>query len=107
LENVLVRSIALAFPGPFDYEKGISWITGLDKFEALYGLNVKELLIKSLKEVKYFNYSNTQIFMHNDATSFAFGENNQSKADRGAYFTIGTGFGSTFIEKGKQVFNEK
>lgn len=107
LDDVLVRSIALAFPGPFDYERGVSWITGLNKFESLYGLNVKDLLINSLKKDKNFDYSKAQIFMHNDATSFAFGENNQSKAERGAYFTIGTGFGSTFIEKGKQVFNEK
>src|ERR1700679_1328847 len=28
--------LSVAMPGPFDYEKGISYIKGLDKYEALY-----------------------------------------------------------------------
>src|SRR5687767_13556570 len=35
-----VTRIGMALPGPFDYEQGISYIKGLDKYEALYGKNV-------------------------------------------------------------------
>src|SRR5260370_772993 len=34
-----VSGLGIAMPGPFDYENGISYITGLDKFEAIYGLD--------------------------------------------------------------------
>ena len=37
-----VKSIGLAMPGPFDYPNGISMIRGLDKYESLYGLNIRD-----------------------------------------------------------------
>jgi len=42
------HKIGIAMPGPFDYDKGISLITGLDKFEMLYKLNIKNYLLKNL-----------------------------------------------------------
>src|SRR5690554_6743059 len=33
--------VGLAFPGPFDYAQGISYIRGQGKFDALYGINLK------------------------------------------------------------------
>jgi glucokinase len=39
-----VDRIGIAIPGPFDYEKGISLMKNMGKFDALYGLNLKELL---------------------------------------------------------------
>ncbi|MDF2433037.1 MAG: hypothetical protein JWP44_2668, partial [Mucilaginibacter sp.] len=39
-----VSGLSVAMPGPFDYEKGISYIKGLDKYEALYGVNIKSFL---------------------------------------------------------------
>src|SRR5262245_6712079 len=39
-----IDRIGIAIPGPFDYEQGISRITGLHKYEALYGLNIKDIL---------------------------------------------------------------
>src|SRR5277367_1829785 len=35
-----VSGLSVAMPGPFDYEKGISYITGLNKYEALYGMDI-------------------------------------------------------------------
>lgn len=35
-----VRGIAFAFPGPFDYEQGISLIQNQAKYDALFGLNL-------------------------------------------------------------------
>src|SRR5687767_11621567 len=43
------KRVGIAMPGPFDYENGISLIKGLDKYEALYKLNVKELLSQKLE----------------------------------------------------------
>ena len=51
-------------PGPFDYEEGISYIAGNDKYEAFYGLNVKNMLADELK-IKPSN-----ILMKNDASCF-------------------------------------
>jgi glucokinase len=41
----------------------------------------------------------------NDATAFAFGEYPERQAEnfKGAYFTLGTGCGSTFIENGQMI----
>ena len=35
-----IRCAGFAFPGPFDYERGISLIRGVRKFERIYGLDV-------------------------------------------------------------------
>src|SRR5262245_33204862 len=36
--------IAFGFPGPFDYQEGVCRIQGVEKFEALYGLNLRDAL---------------------------------------------------------------
>lgn len=83
--------IGIAMPGPFDYENGISFITGLHKFESLYGLNVKELLAEAL------SIPSTNIRFINDASAFLLGEL-KGGAGKGfanaAGLTLGTGLGS-------------
>ena len=83
--------IGIAMPGPFDYEEGISLITGLHKFESLYGLNVKELLAQEL------GISPENIRFINDASAFLLGEV-KGGAGKGfanaAGITLGTGLGS-------------
>jgi len=85
------KKIGIAMPGPFDYEKGISLISGLDKYESLYNLNVKELLADTLKiEVE-------NIFMINDATCFLKGEifcGTANDCKNVVGITLGTGLGS-------------
>lgn len=85
------NKIGIAMPGPFDYEKGISLIKGLDKYESLYNQNVKELLAKAL------NIAAEDIFMMNDASCFLKGEVFGGAA-RGCNnvigITLGTGLGS-------------
>lgn len=92
-----VYQIGIAMPGPFDYETGISHISGLHKYEALYGLNVKELLAAALNiEVK-------NIRMANDARCFLQGElfNGAVKGEQSVTgLTLGTGFGSAIAENG-------
>lgn len=83
--------IGIAMPGPFDYEKGISLITGLHKFESLYGLNIKNMLATRL------SIPADNIRMVNDASAFLLGEV-KGGAGKGytsaAGVTLGTGVGS-------------
>lgn len=91
------KRIGIAMPGPFDYEQGISLITGLDKYEALYKLNTKELLSKSL------NIPATSILMMNDAACFLRGEVYYGAA-KGYQdvigITLGTGTGTATHHQG-------
>ncbi|SFD46186.1 glucokinase [Chitinophaga sp. CF118] len=92
-----VYQIGIAMPGPFDYEAGVSLITGLHKYEALYGLNVKSLLAEELQ------MEACNIRMANDARCFLQGElfNGAVKGELDVTgLTLGTGFGSAIAENG-------
>lgn len=95
-----VNKLAFSMPGPFDYEGGISYIKGLDKYEAIYGLNIRKCLADSL-EIEPEN-----IIFRNDAEAFLHGESfcgagrNMGKL---MGLTLGTGFGSAISEKGVTV----
>ncbi len=87
-----VSNIGLAMPGPFDYENGISYMRNQDKYEALYGLNVKELLAREL------GVSGANIRFINDAAGFLQGEVFAGAAagyGNVAGLTLGTGLGSS------------
>ncbi len=91
-----VKGIGFAMPGPFDYVKGISYIKGVAKYENLYGVNVADAVSSSLEVPDDF-----LIRFMNDASSFAVGEawvGSASKVSRSLSITLGTGFGSAFIE---------
>ncbi len=93
----ITEKIGIAMPGPFDYQKGISYIQGLDKFESLYNLNVKGLLAEKL------NIYSTSIFMMNDASCFLKGEvfGGSAKGSKNAIgITLGTGLGSASFKDG-------
>jgi glucokinase len=96
VERGEVRGIGFAMPGPFDYVKGISYIKGVSKYENLYGFNIGDAIHSHLDAPQ-----NLGIRFMNDASSFAVGEAWGGKA-AGAYrsmsITLGTGFGSAFIE---------
>ena len=55
-----IRCAGFAFPGPFDYERGISLIRGVRKFERIYGLDVAATLYPLLREcgTEEFRYVN-------------------------------------------------
>jgi len=89
--------IGIAMPGPFDYEKGISYIKGLDKYESLFNLNVKELLSQEL------NIQPADVYMMNDASCFLKGEvfGGAAKAKNNVIgLTLGTGLGSAVWKHG-------
>lgn len=89
--GIPLGNIGIAMPGPFDYENGVSLITGLHKYESLYGLPVKELLAKDL------GLDNHQVKFMNDASAFLAGEM-FCGCGRGyknlVGITLGTGLGS-------------
>jgi glucokinase len=94
--------IGLAFPGPFDYKQGICYIQGLDKFESLYGFNLKEAFYERLTQEQGSwarPLQSAEIKFENDARLFALGFSTNYPQDRFIALTLGTGLGSAFIEK--------
>jgi glucokinase len=89
--NDFKKKIAIAMPGPFDYEAGISYIRNQHKYDSLYGLNVKSLLAGSLQ------IHESDILLKNDAACFLQGEvfGGAAKGFKKAIgLTLGTGLGS-------------
>lgn len=98
--------IGFAFPGPFEYETGVSRIRGLNKYEQLYGRNLKTLLRRELTALaaersapSWMNrLAAADIWFGNDAVLFALGISRLFPQDRLLCLTLGTGLGSAFIE---------
>jgi len=91
--GVQVSGLGMAMPGPFDYENGISYIKGLDKYEALYGMDVKQYFANLL------NLYPSEIRFRNDAEATIAGEvlaGAGKSWDNVMGVTLGTGFGSAF-----------
>ncbi len=89
--------IGFAMPGPFDYVDGIALFEGAnEKFENLNRVNIA----KKIKEK--LNYKSEVAFRFmNDATAFAVGAvwADYSLSNKNVLaITLGTGFGSAFIE---------
>ncbi len=85
--------IDLAFPGPFDYENGICLLQGLDKYDALYGCNLRSAFAKSS------GLPGDRIQFINDAAAFALGElafGHAACAHKTLFVAVGTGCGSAF-----------
>lgn len=96
-----LAGIGFAMPGPFDYPNGIALFERVEKYESLYGVNVSEELRNRLQldNRVHFRYIN-------DATAFAIAEAWVGKAgnfERLIALTLGTGFGSAFINQGIPV----
>jgi len=92
-----VSKIGIAMQGPFDYERGISYIHNNKKHEALYGLNVKQLIAGKLGTPV------TNICMLNDAASFLKGEVFAGEAQgyrQVIGLTLGTGLGTAKLSEG-------
>ncbi|WP_421893251.1 ROK family protein [Marinoscillum sp.] len=97
-----IEGIGLAVPGPFDYYNGICLINGVQKFDSLYKVNVREELSSRL------NFPGDNIRFINDAASFSIGEAKFGEASafrRCVAITLGTGFGSCFLVDGQPIVN--
>jgi glucokinase len=92
------KKIGIAMPGPFDYEKGICLIKGVDKYESLFNVNVKNSLAQRLK------LAEESIVFMNDARCFLEGERFGGAAagcDNVLGITLGTGLGSARFHSGQ------
>lgn len=89
--------IAIAFPGPCDYETGTPLMRGLCKFEGLYGFPLRDALLDRLP-------AGSDVRFANDADLYCIGECfwGQGKGfDRVMAVCIGTGIGSGFYANGR------
>jgi glucokinase len=92
--------VAIGMPGPFDYEGGISYISGVAKYEAIYGMNIKTALQQLLGR------QTLPIVFRNDAEAAIMGEALYGMGRpyrRLIGVTLGTGIGSAFVVEGKSV----
>ncbi|MGO9435356.1 MAG: ROK family protein [Terracidiphilus sp.] len=97
-----VRGAGLAMPGPFDYEKGVSWMR--HKLPYLYGFDLRHGLAECL------SWEDAQVRFLNDAAAYLLGEIGAGAArgvGRVVGFTLGTGIGSAFALDGKLQLNGK
>jgi glucokinase len=102
MEGAAVEGAEFAMPGPFDYEKGISWMK--HKMPYLYGVNVSEALAPR------FGWKPDQVRFLNDAAAYLLGEVGAGAAQgvkRVVCFTLGTGVGSGFAVDGRVVTEGK
>jgi len=89
-----VNRIAFAFPGPFNYEQGISLLQNQAKYDALYGLkvgaNLKQILGIPTLEIRFRNDAEAAILgeaLHGTGVPYR----------RLLGLTLGTGLGSAFV----------
>lgn len=96
-DGIVTTKIGIAMPGPFNYQNGISLMKDNNKYAALYGLNIKQLLAEQL------NIPVDDISFMNDAGAFIKGE---VFAGAGVGYshaiglTLGTGLGTARYHNG-------
>ncbi|WP_316814212.1 ROK family protein [Pedobacter heparinus] len=89
--------IGIAMPGPFDYQNGIALFKGVQKYDALYGIDIGDALSRDL------NVPLENIIFINDAEAFLRGElaaGAASAVKKAIGITLGTGLGSASNCKG-------
>ena len=97
--------IAISICHPFDFKKGVSLIHNLDKYESIYGLNIKKIIQK-----KFSLSANKPIIFNHDARCYGIGEvlfNDYKKYKKVIVLTMGTGIGSSFLNNQKIVLKGK
>lgn len=106
---ITIKGIGMAFPGPFDYEKGISLMQNINKYDALYGIDLRQTLMLKLSHHEAFISQTTPhytIRFENDASLYALGEtvlDESLMSGKVLCLCIGTGLGSAFLEDGKLI----
>ena len=101
----VLTGIGVAMPGPFDYENGISLIEGVNKYDKLFGINIKQAFLDRLEGIAIC-FEKDAIHFENDAACFGLGECLTGKAagyKKVIAITLGTGFGAAFVDGGRLV----
>lgn len=95
-----VAEIGIAFPGPFNYRKGTCTVHNVGgKFEQMFGLHLGQALQDATQ------MPDTAFRFLNDAHCFAVGAyvRNGLESKKTVFLTLGSGFGSSFMEEGRLV----
>ncbi|MDI9881544.1 ROK family protein [Flectobacillus longus] len=93
--EVIDCQLGIAMPGPFDYLTGICLMKNVNKYEALYGLNIKQELSERL------GIDTQNIVFRNDSEAFLAGEMRFGAGKglvRGIGITLGTGLGTSIYQ---------
>src|SRR5690606_33620342 len=94
--------IGIAMPGPFDYEQGISHMRNQDKYDNLYGMDIRRELAERL------GVNGSDIRFINDAAAFLQGEvfaGKHNGSHKVLGITLGTGLGSAVWERGNNAMD--
>lgn len=89
--------LGIAMPGPFDYENGICLMKNVNKYESLYGLNIRNELSERLA-IPIENIS-----FRNDSEAFLEGEmlfGAGQQYEKAIGITMGTGLGTSIYHEG-------
>ncbi|MFY7889138.1 MAG: ROK family protein [Spirosomataceae bacterium] len=89
--------LGIAMPGPFDYTAGISLMKNVNKYEHLYGINIRKELAERL------GIEQICIHFRNDAEAFLEGEmlfGAGKSFGTGIGLTLGTGLGTSKFNQG-------
>lgn len=95
--GVSLDRIHVGMPGPFDYVNGISLIRNMNKYDALYGFDVRKFLSEA------YQIPTSHILFENDALCFLRGQierNPVLKTRKVLGLTLGTGLGASLYENG-------
>lgn len=91
-----IIGVGMAFPGPFDYEKGICQIQGLNKYDSIYGRALEPEMKKRIPEIENAKFG----YLH-DIEAFAVGEawfGEMQDESKIVCLCIGTGTGTAFLK---------
>ncbi len=98
--TIVMPSIGIAMPGPFDYENGISYMRDQDKYDNLYGMDIRMELAERI------GVDGANIRFINDAAAFLQGEVFAGKHNgfpKVLGITLGTGLGTAVWEPGSNA----
>lgn len=90
----------VAMPGPFDYAAGIGLFGEVGKFDSLRDVSIRAGLATRL------DVDERSIHFLNDAAAYGIGEwafGSPRRVDRQVCVTLGTGVGSSFLDRGRIV----
>ncbi len=90
--------VGIAMPGPFDYQNGICLMKNVNKYDSLFGMNIRDELAKRLQ------LSPNNIIFRNDSEAFLDGEmafGAGKSFHKGIGITLGTGLGTSVYHDGK------
>ncbi len=90
-----IGALAMAFPGPFDYERGIPLMRGLAKYESLFGIRLTDAW-------EAMDIHPQKWYFINDISAYALGvAGTLPQSHRALTVCLGTGAGSAFLIDGK------